>query len=913
MSNSTDVIMKNLLFLFSIFYYTTLVAQDSHIEWQNTIGGNHFDRFTSVVQAKDGNYILSGYSNSNISDDKTQNPYGIEAHDFWIVKINSNGNILWQKTIGGDGAEILGDLKLTEDGGIILGGSSASPISGNKTQDTVGLMDFWVVKLDKNGNISWDKVYGGIKNDYLRSMEQTRDNGYILGGISNSDISGNKTENSQGDVDFWVIKIDSVGSIQWQNTIGGSFEDELNSLHQTIDNGFILGGFSGSHISGDKTEDRHGDYDYWIIKLDSIGNIVWQNTIGGDDVDKLNSILLTNDNGYLLTGYSSSNISVDKTENSITLNQSSTRDFWIIKIDNIGNIVWQRTIGGYADDMAITSESTVDGGYIVGGISNSGVSPQKNEGSFGQMDYWIVKLDANGNIEWENTIGGNKEDILLSILPTTEGGYVLGGESASRISGDKLEDSKGPDKDYNNVDYWIVKLRGGNLITGKCFIDYNNNGKFDPNDLSFNQTLLSSKSTYQYTSSPDKNGVFYNYADSGMVKTESATIPYYSSSPSNHISLFNNYHLTDTVNFAFFPQPNVTDLRIYLIPHGSFVAGRELLYTLKYINVGTVIQKGKIIMNKFDKADFLSASPNFNSLMKDTIVWEYANLLPSETRYIYIVMKAPLISDIPIGDSIKTIVNIYPTLTDTVKSDNTFMLKEQMLASFDPNDKSMITGNHFTTDQVKNGEYLTYLIRFQNTGTFKAFNIMVQDTLDDQLDLGTFEMISASHEYKLKINDSKRLEWLFDNIMLPDSSSDEKGSHGFICYRIKPKRNLVKGNKIKNTAYIYFDYNAPVVTNTSLIPIEDVVITNSEGNSYLIDAKKLIIYPNPFNQNITIQHDGIKIKEFKIMNILGETIYSDRTTNDGNVLVMTNQLSSGMYILQIISDKEAFKLKIVKN
>ena len=164
--------------------------------------------------------------------------------------------------------------------------------------------------------IQWQKTIGGSDVDKLNSLQQTADGGYILGGYSASNTSGDKTENSRGNNDYWVIKLNNSGAIQWQKTIGGSVGDYLYSIQQTTDGGYVLGGYSQSDISGDKTENHKGFYDYWIVKLNSTGTIQWQKTIGGDDIDNLQSIQQTSDGGYMLGGYSSSSISGDKTENS---------------------------------------------------------------------------------------------------------------------------------------------------------------------------------------------------------------------------------------------------------------------------------------------------------------------------------------------------------------------------------------------------------------------------------------------------------------------------------------------------------------------------------------------------------------------------------------------------------------------
>ncbi|MBK9456423.1 MAG: hypothetical protein IPO24_12980 [Bacteroidetes bacterium] len=229
------------------------------------------------------------------------------------------------------------------------------------------------------------------------------------------------------------MKLDAAGTIVWQNTIGGNGDDQLSQFHQTTDGGYIIGGYSKSGISGDKSEATIGNYDYWIVKLNSSGTIVWQNTIGGGGIDRLYSIDETSDGGFILGGTSSSVISGDKTEPKIGEN-----DYWVIKINSVGNIVWQNVIGGTMDDQLRAIEQTADGGYIVGGYSNSGISGDKTEPALDNeipytSDYWIIKLNSSGAITWQNTIGGYGDDIFNDIHQTSDGSYILGGHSNSRI------------------------------------------------------------------------------------------------------------------------------------------------------------------------------------------------------------------------------------------------------------------------------------------------------------------------------------------------------------------------------------------------------------------------------------------------------------------------------------------------
>jgi hypothetical protein len=456
------------------------IESTPEIEWQNTIGGSSGELLHSITETSDGGFILGGWSNSNISGDKSQNSIGLS--DYWILKTDQIGNIQWQNTIGGDQDEYLSVIKQTNDGGYIIGGYSGSGISGNKTESTIddtGGYDYWIVKTDEIGNVEWENTIGGSGYDLLFDLSPTSDGGFILGGYTDSPVSGDKTEPNAGtdpgpfggwgSYDYWVVKIDSIGNIQWQNTIGGEQGDILFKIRQTSDNGFILAGLSQSNISGDKTENNYGTpdtWDFWIVKLDEVGNVIWDNTIGGNaqeggvymgNID----IIQSNDGGYILGGTSCSGISGDKIEPNI----AGSCDFWLLKLDDVGNIIWQNTIGGNGDEKFNRIIQTEGGEYIISGSSDSNISGDKTEISHGNYDYWIIKLNTFGSIKWQKTIGGNLNDggefmdSYVDIYTTIDGGYILGGESLSNISGNKTENCIGL------YDYWIVKLTGNCAIT----------------------------------------------------------------------------------------------------------------------------------------------------------------------------------------------------------------------------------------------------------------------------------------------------------------------------------------------------------------------------------------------------------------------------------------------------------------
>jgi len=429
-----------------IFLITTFVfSQDPAIIWQNTIGGSEGDFSISFEPTADGGYIVGGYSTSNASGDKTENSNG--GTDIWIVKLDSNGAIVWQNTIGGSGEDLLISIKQTSDGGYIVGAGSDSNISGDKTENSRGGLDYWILKLNTLGTIMWQKTYGGAQPEFDAYVVETADGGYFVGGYSDSDVSGDKTDPTNGQRDYWALKLDSSGNMIWQNSIGGALVDRpVANAFQTADGGFIIGGFSTSNASGDKTENSLGGSDYWIVKLNATGAVVWDNTIGGSDADLLRDINQTADGGYILGGYSKSNISGDKTENS-----QGDFDYWILKLNGNGNIVWQNTIGGSGIDYPRDVDQLADGNYMVAGWSNSNISGDKTENSNGGYDYWLVKLNASGTMVSQNSIGGSGDESGTYIIENSDGTFAMFCSSDSNISGDKGDTSEGLD------DYWVFK------------------------------------------------------------------------------------------------------------------------------------------------------------------------------------------------------------------------------------------------------------------------------------------------------------------------------------------------------------------------------------------------------------------------------------------------------------------------
>ena len=470
--------MKNLfIFLLSLFLIPCTFAQTPDIEWQNSLGGTSTDEKAIVRQTNDGGYIVGGNSYSGIGAEKTVLHFGGNSStDIWVVKLNASGNILWQKNIGGTDWDYLSNIIQTSDNGYLIAAGSGSDNSGNKTEDNLGAYptdDCWIIKLDSLGNIEWDNTIGGNDNEFAIDISQTSDGGYIIGAVSLSGISDDKEEINYGDYDYWIVKLNSSGIIEWQNTIGGDNSDDIYEIFETGDGGYFLGGISNSGISIDKTEANIGAFDYWLVKLNGEGEIEWQNTIGGEQTDYLSSAKQTADGGFIIAGYSYSGISGDKVESS-----NGSADYWVLKINASGEIEWQNTIGGDKLDVLREMNLTSDGGCILAGYSASGISGDKTEPFFdgaSDNDYWIIKLDAFGNIQWQNTIGGLSADMPYSIQQTLDFGYIVAGSSLSGITGDKTDPNNG------GYDFWVIKLLPDCFIIPELCnsLDDNCNGLID--------------------------------------------------------------------------------------------------------------------------------------------------------------------------------------------------------------------------------------------------------------------------------------------------------------------------------------------------------------------------------------------------------------------------------------------------
>lgn len=440
---------KPLLLFFAVLLTIPLKAQE--LLWENTIGGNGDDWLHHAFQNKEGNYVLSGYSSSGISGDKTEGSRG--TSDLWILETDLQGNILWQKTVGGDYVdEIIKTLQL-DDQTYLLAGNSWSGRSGEKTEPGKGFHDLWFVKLDKDQNIEWQQSYGGEGQDFLTDILATKDGGFLAIAHSRSSVSGDKTTVPWGESDLWLLKLNVRGEIEWQKGFGGDQVEAYAKILETP-NGYLIGASSASGVSGNKSEPTRGIGDYWVFEIDANGEILWQRTIGGDNGDSLSDLVATPDGGYILAGDSASRLSGDK-----SIPNKTFDDLWLVKIDAHGSIIWQKTYaGGYTGTNWLTDIlPSSQGGYLISAMAGPGAGHDKTEPGYQDRDFWLLKISEEGEVCWDKTLGGASADQSMSAFEDLEGNFVVGGWSDSDASGDKSEMAM-------DRDIWVTKISQPEIV-----------------------------------------------------------------------------------------------------------------------------------------------------------------------------------------------------------------------------------------------------------------------------------------------------------------------------------------------------------------------------------------------------------------------------------------------------------------
>ena len=813
-------------------------------------------------------------------------------------------SLSFQRCYGGTNDENAVKMFDCHGNGFVVFGTTTS-YNGDVTGNHGG-MDIWVFRNDSTGAIVWQKCLGGTANEDLDNVFATNDGGYVVMGTTysnNGDVSGNA-----GGKDIWTFKIDSLGNLLWQNSIGGSLDEADNNsnlsyfFHYQANTQELIVDFDSYSNDGDLTA-ALGDLDIWKATIDSLGNVIVENPLSSPSADDLFTVFglnytpvydvanllyvgtdgytfsgnssfmggFTTDGGYIvawedltegvvgcvkyantgivqgdysasIAGQCNTNMTsgiAGPTANGFIVSYETeffgcfgpppSQDTYKYIYNNAGNLLascgtsFETNGGGFSSwgDCNITyppyyppSDTALEGGLI---RFQSGITAEKNSFSH--------------TLEWTKTLGGTGYEAYADDIQRPDTAYWILGTTNSTNG-----DVSGNHSNNGSNDIWLTALSPAkNTASGYVWEDANSSGAIDAGDLPVSNLLLqaatSSSTAYavsQANGKYDLNIAIGNY----VVSAPNLPLYHVLQPATDMVSFSNNNGNIDSLNsFLMLTTPNIQDLRINLTALSAPHTGMARAYDLSYKNVGTQNSAATIRYIFDGNEGFFSALPAPDTLTATYASWNVSTLLPSQSGSISLITG---ISPAASGAMITAIAMIYPFANEQYLADNTEILQEIATtlfvgAPFDPNDKLVSpAGNPNLNNFLSHEKYLTYTIRFQNTGTAPAINVVLKDTLSHLLDITTLEILSASHDFVARIPEIGKLTITYPNIMLPDSGANYLGSQGFIKFRIKPKSPVGYCQAIGNSASIYFDYNAPVKTNetsTFFLPEASTITT----------------------------------------------------------------------------------------
>ncbi len=418
--------------LFTLLLFTTtylLSFAQPNVEWSNTYGGSFGDIPRSVFAIPSGGYMIAGLSMSDDDDISNNNGKG----DGWLFRIDDSGNLLWEMSYGAEFQDEFKKIIPANDGGFIVAGYRSSATIVNNTENISH--DFWVIKIDEDGNLLWEQIFGGERSESIVDMIATED-GYLL--LGNSDSPDFVSAGYRGQFDPVLLKINNNGQELWSRRWGGAQNDFATGLHLLNNGRIVVSGYADS-----KYNDHHGATDGWLTYLNPQGLLIWSKFFGGSLTDQLTSVTGGPANQIYAAGYSYS-------EDQDLENNTGLKDAWLIRVNTSGDLIWSKNFGGNGHDAfnkIIAKDNSI---FAVGynwSLENTSLP------TMGLKDFWLSNIDINGNLNWESTYGGNRSEEIFSFDFSTDNGLLLAGSTQTKFNG-MVENNNGLE------DIFLVRLEG---------------------------------------------------------------------------------------------------------------------------------------------------------------------------------------------------------------------------------------------------------------------------------------------------------------------------------------------------------------------------------------------------------------------------------------------------------------------
>lgn len=758
--------------------------------------------------------------------------------------------------------------------------------------DNDGDLDFLVVS-NRDNKISWFEDIDGTQNFAEQHV------------ISNSVYGPRslKAEDIDNDGDLDVIVASEVGDkvIWFKNQGDGTFGSETIITNLT----------DAPHMIAIDDMDNDGDLDI-ISASNRDDKIAWYENEDGLGSFGVQQVISTEING-VITVYTGD----FDNDGNIDLFASGGIDSvvsWFKHTDGQGSFEPMVVIayGMYQINSMDVGDIDGDGDLdILAGSSSGGTDLS-----------WFENLDGNGQFHYANEITSSAAAVVsladidndgdLDIVSTTSNfvsWYSNQDGLGNYASGSSIIVASRYDKSFHVVDMDfdgdmdLISTREendqlaysknlgvvGNEINGTVQVDVNGDGCDELDAYYPNIMVVANNGSTSFGTFTRNNGSYQIPVNSGNFTTtiEGGLPSYYTPNPETYTFNYSGTGNVETANFCLEPNQQINDLNISVYPITQARPGFDVRYRIVYKNLGTDPLSGTInFAFNGSMLNMVSASETISSQTANMLNFNYSDLNPYESRNIDVIFNVLPPPTVNIDDTIALEVTINPITGDFTENDNIFTYNQTVIGSYDPNDITCMEGDEVLIDD--SDEYLHYLIRFQNTGTASAINVKVENILDNKLDWTTLQIETTSHTNRVQIKNENELAFIFSGINLPDSTSDEPNSHGFIAYKVKPKNDVLEGDIVFNTADIYFDFNEAIITNTATT---EFVGTLSVAENSL---SKFLAYPNPTTGVLKIQ-SNTAISKLEIYNNLGQSVMLQLNTNE----VDMTKLKSGIYFMKI--------------
>jgi len=512
-------------------------------------------------------------------------------------------------------------------------------------------------------------------------------------------------------------------------------------------------------------------------------------------------------------------------------------------------------------------------GKLSGFFENSGISTQNYDALIGKLTQLNISNGTLGAAGVEYCDGFKKQQLINSGWTITDGGQAA---------------------DCNL-----------NYVSGNVIYDVVNDG-CDPSDFDLSNYLINvNNGTDDAAFDMDENGDYVVGLDSGNYTLSILNLDssFSSTPPTQNVNLIGQDEILEDIDFCITANQQFEDLSVDIFPLEDAIPGFETDYQIIITNNGTQTVSNAQVTFAYDEnfQSFVSATETSSGNSTNLLTFDFIDVDPFSSEIFEITMLNAVPPTLNGGEILTFTTQVTPDMNDITIEDNTAIHDQTVVNSFDPNDKMVVQGDQIVDEDID--QYLDYRIRFQNLGTANALNVKITDTIDNNLDWTTFQPTSSSHDYRIEIVDGEQINYYFDNINLPFETADPEGSNGYITYKIKPKSSVQIGDTFENTAYIYFDFNLPIMTNT----VVTTVVDNLNVNSF--DFSKIDIYPNPVRDKLNINLPAnLQLNSMELFDIQGRRVkvFNNQTELDFSTF------QKGVYLLRLETNRGGFHKKIIK-